>query len=228
MLHHRARLGLNLINPAALPWPPPGPFSCLEIVMTEHNAPTTDSPAEASTERLIIYGIDEGGRAHASQFPAEVSALVERAAAAMAMRTVRVDAAAHAVLLKRLPQGKLFGSGKAFVPFVKAATHQQLVKLAQDLGQYQDALPPRPLLPAKKDKSEAPPHMPRSWAEITVGSLVLASEGSSKTDGWFEALVVEQKSDDLFSMRWRDWPKEDSFIRRREHVALLPLVGGEE
>lgn len=186
--------------------------------MTEH----TTRDDTGSDDRIIIFGIDEANRSHASQFATDDAELIERAAAAMAMRTLRIALNEHEALLKALPQGRLFGSGKAFVPFVKEATYEQIVALAKQLGQYVAELPPRPLLPATKDKAKVVVHHPAHWSDIQVGSLVLASEGNSDTDGWFEAKVVAVTADDLFSLEWRDWPDEDGFVRHRQHLALLP------
>jgi hypothetical protein len=38
--------------------------------------------------------------------------------------------------------------------------------------------------------------------------------------GWWEAIVVAHK-DDMFSLRFRDYPKIPKFIRHRSAVALM-------
>lgn len=195
--------------------------------MSEHTTQVREASAEHAAQ-LIIYGLDEAGRSHASRFATADAELVERAAAAMAMRVVKLDMSSHGEVITRVPQGKLFGSGKAFVPFIKAPLHAELVALAKRLGQYREELPPRPLLPATKPKEKPSYHSPASWTDIQVGSLVLASEGLSKSDGWFEAAVVERKADNLFLVRWRDWPDEPTFARQRDHLALLPATSPQE
>lgn len=208
--------------------PAPGLFSYLEIEMSEHTTPIIANEPKAESDRLVIYGLDEAGRAHASQFAIDERDLVERAAAAMAMRVVSFQAGGHEALLQKVPKGKLFGSGKAFVPFTKQQVHDDLCDLARKLGQYREEVPPRPLLPATKPKEKPSYHSPVSWTDIKVGSLVLASEGLSKSDGWFEAAVVERKADNLFMVRWRDWPDEPTFARQRDHLALLPATSPQE
>ena len=66
----------------------------------------------------------------------------------------------------------------------------------------------------------SPKAHPRTWDEIGVGSLVLATIGVE--DGWWEA-VVERVEGELLTLRWRDWPKEPRFVRRRKQLALLPV-----
>ena len=63
-----------------------------------------------------------------------------------------------------------------------------------------------------------PPSLPRNWADIKVGSLVLAHE--SPEDGWWEAIVTSI-NDASITMRWRDEPREPSVTRRRDQIALL-------
>jgi hypothetical protein len=69
------------------------------------------------------------------------------------------------------------------------------------------------------DETGAEPcHSPRSWDNLRTGSLVLVSEDEQS---WWAAVVVETKPDDLFVVRWRDWPQEPVLVRRREHLGLL-------
>ena len=41
-------------------------------------------------------------------------------------------------------------------------------------------------------------------------------------EGWFEAVVTEAKGDDLFLVKWRDWPDNAPFLRKRHQLAILP------
>ena len=66
--------------------------------------------------------------------------------------------------------------------------------------------------------SKAPAPLPKSWAEIQVGSLVLAHEGLK--EGWWEAVVTEMRGD-VLTLRWRDYPDLAAIARNRKEVALL-------
>ena len=51
---------------------------------------------------------------------------------------------------------------------------------------------------------------------------MLASMGES--EGWYEAIVAEDRGEALFVLRWRDWSDHDAFVRRADGLALLPAV----
>jgi hypothetical protein len=60
--------------------------------------------------------------------------------------------------------------------------------------------------------------LPRTWETISVGHMVLAHE--SPLDGWWET-VVEHRDGDILTLRFRDYPKQPTFIR---HVLTVALV----
>ena len=62
--------------------------------------------------------------------------------------------------------------------------------------------------------------VPRDRDEIGLGSLVLAHEGPE--DGWWEAEVIGMNGR-VFSMRWRDFPEQGTFLRQPDELALIPL-----
>lgn len=186
---------------------------------TNPNAPSEPPLA------VVVLGHDEAGRPHASTFTPEEAALATRAASLMAFKVLPVTEAV-APLAAKLPKGRLFSSGKGFVPFVKAETFEALAKC----GGLVTPTPPDPSeLPSPKPKrgkkaaAEAPlepVRRPATWEDVQVGDLVLASEGVAK--GWWEVEVLEDRGDDQFVVRWWDWPDEAPFPRRRDQLALTP------
>ncbi|WP_227440301.1 hypothetical protein [Methylobacterium sp. W2] len=90
---------------------------------------TTSTPT-AVPPGLILFGRDERHRPHASRFAAGEKAEAERAAGLMGMHVLEISDDTHQSLAAGLPQGRLFGSGKAFVPFVKAEVFDRLVAAA--------------------------------------------------------------------------------------------------
>lgn len=127
-------------------------------------------------------------------------------------------------LAGKLPKGRAFASGKAFVPFVNRTFHAQLAAL----GGEEPAVKSEGAARAARSSSDtpkaesggAPSPVALSWASITVGSVVLASEGPM--EGWYEAVVTAAKPDHLFKLKWRDWPDEPAFVRTRGRLGLLP------
>src|SRR5215210_1782180 len=81
---------------------------------------------------------------------------------------------------------------------------------------------------AKASEPAAPPpaptptvsHRPRTWDEIGIGSLVLATIGVE--DGWWESVVLGVNGE-MFTLKWRDFPGMRTFVRRRSELALLPV-----
>ncbi len=59
-----------------------------------------------------------------------------------------------------------------------------------------------------------------SWATLAAGKLVLAPEDPA-VGGWYEAVVVEQRLEDLVVLRWLRWPDLPPFPR---HVTALGLL----
>ena len=179
---------------------------------------------EPTDVALILFGRDEGGKPHAAWFAAADEALARKAAGLMGMHALQLADDQGRGLAAGLPKGKVFASGRAFVPFVKTAA---FAALAEAAGVPADG-PNPPRQPAATDpaagssgggKASEPHHQPKDWGEIKLGSLVLATEGAE--DGWYESVVVEVKPDDLLVLRWRDWPELPVFPRRREHLGLL-------
>ena len=78
------------------------------------------------------------------------------------------------------------------------------------------------LPPPKREATIGPkcaPILKPSRDEIGVGSLVLATVGVE--DGWWEALVIRLDGD-VLTLKWRDFPREPTVMRRRTELALLP------
>lgn len=191
--------------------------------------------AQAETP-LIVFG-RRSGKPHASRFDPADAALAEKAAGLMGMQVLRVASADEAALASSLPAGRIFASGRGFVPFVKA---EVFAKLEAAPGAFTPARPPDALasapgepkggLPAEAgpegpgelpEAPDGPGKPPTDWASIAMRSLVLAAE-EADAGVWYVATVVAQRGDDLFELQWRDWPDEPVVVRRREHLGLIP------
>ncbi|GJE15619.1 hypothetical protein [Methylobacterium marchantiae] len=193
---------------------------------------TAISPAATIPPSLILFGRDERHRPHASRFAAGEKAEAERAAGLMGMHVLEISDDTHQSLAAGLPQGRLFGSGKAFVPFVKGEVFDRLIAAAG----LPDVAPP---VRAAGKAASAPPgsggaagdasgsggpggrfKAPADWPGIERGCLVLACAGPQ--EGWFEAIIMYTKADDAFELQWRDWPDDGLITRHRSELGLLP------
>ena len=71
--------------------------------------------ANGTAPDLIVLGLDEG-KPRAARFPASQADLVAKAAKAMNLTVCKADGAALAELAKKLPSGRLYATGRGFVP----------------------------------------------------------------------------------------------------------------
>ena len=74
------------------------------------------------------------------------------------------------------------------------------------------------MLPGRGHRGHLLPSCRGNWQEIGVGDLVLARQDPE--DGWYETIVVEV-ANDMFTLRWRDYPRQRRFARHRLQLGLL-------
>ena len=180
-------------------------------------------PAAAASARptlgLVLFGRDAAGKRRAAYFPADTAARAERAAAMMGLQVFRLTDPAQTDRAAALPKGRFFASGRALVPLVKDAALDAVFKPEVEATAAESGDEPHPdtgdLLHVEVGTPVA------SQSEITVGSLVLVGEVYPLC-GWYEATVVTAPGDDLFTLRWRDWPDDPPVVRRRDDLAVLP------
>jgi hypothetical protein len=184
----------------------------------------------------VVFEHDEADKAHTAYFDQGEAALAEKAAVLMGLCVLRVRTDEHCALAVQLPHGRVFASGRAFVPFTKASLFMALQAAAQAAADVNLVNEPVQLVASTDDSFEAKlstaePKLPAGpwngkapcgWADIDVASVVLACEGAR--EGWWECCVLEA-NDDRFTLKWRDWPTLPRFVRRRCQLALLHPAG---
>ncbi|MGI3898901.1 MAG: hypothetical protein ACRYGP_26700 [Janthinobacterium lividum] len=199
--------------------------------------------APLSDWAVVVFGRDQQGKAHASRFEPADAALAETAAGLMGMRALRLETGEQQELGAVLPVGRVFATGRAFVPFVKAAVFE---KLDSDPAAFSPERPPEAEVPpaaprrAKgahsavtatqaatnaQEGASGPAQPPVDNASITVGHRVLAAE-LNDAETWFLAEVTALEGPDLLQLRWASerYCREPRFERHRDHLALLPIV----
>ena len=187
-----------------------------------HNAPA-----------VVVFGLDDKGKPHASAFDVSEAKLAQKAAGLMGMQVLRPKTADQRALAAKLPRGRIFASGRGFVPFVKAGLYEALtatagVSAGVVAANGQSAPTGSPGAPEGTSNGRGGqgggnggPRAPKSPADIGVGSLVLAYD--TTVEAWYEAMVIRVDDDELVTLKWRDYPKTPVFARRRSQLALLPL-----
>lgn len=171
----------------------------------------------------MVLGIGADGKAHASRFEPRDQQFAARAAELMGFHVVTVSPdndELHGVAAA-LPLGKIFATGRAFVPLVSRTAFDKLAPLVD--GGISSAKPAKPQ-PAPDKPAAVPDTEPVSsadalWAKLGVGSAVLATQPEVYGPGWWEAVVVGVEGDDL-TVRWVDDATEEPVRVSRRNVAL--------
>ncbi len=175
---------------------------------TKAKAGTKQSAAAAP---LMVLGYDENHKPRAARFPATDAELVAKAAQLMDLKVYAAATEDLAALAKKLPVGRLYGNGRGFVPNIRQSLYSEIIVTL--VGEPQVAA-------IGKDQDELPvaTGLPRTWDEIAPGHLVIAQEALEY--GWWEAIVIGRNGD-MFTLRFRDYPKLPKFARHRTAIALM-------
>jgi hypothetical protein len=167
------------------------------------------TPPKPPAKVYILFGADEYAKPRAarfSAFSAEDTALLAKAAASLHVRLVEVTNPDLAEVAPKLPAGRLHAGGGGLVPYIKGPLYLDLI--AANLPDVDPPVSPDP----------TPKEIPGSWDEIGPGHVVIAKETSEC--GWWDAVVVE-RTGDLVTVRYRDYPDCPSMVRHRSAVALI-------
>jgi hypothetical protein len=165
---------------------------------------------------LIVLGPDDEGKPRAARFPAGQANLVAKAAKAMNLTVCKSDGAALAELAKKLHAGRLYATGRAFVPPVSRNLYGKIVEQLKLAGQPVPEMPDQ--MDTDRSAAEQPaPGLPATWDDIAVCHLVIAHEGVK--DGWWEAIVLARDGD-MLTLKWRDY-QQPNVVRHAGAVALL-------
>jgi hypothetical protein len=142
---------------------------------------------------------------------------VTKAAKAMNLTVCKAESPDVAELAKKLPTGRLYSTGRGFVPVVGQSLYGKLVEQLKLAGQ---PVPGETEQPNGKESAaaQAAPGLPTSWDDIAVGHLVIAHE--SAIAGWWEAIVLARDGD-MLTLKWRDYPDQANVVRHASTVALL-------
>ena len=122
---------------------------------------------------LIVLGYDENHKPRAARFPATDVELVAKAAQLMDLKVYRAATDDLAALAKKLPEGRLYGNGRGFVPNIRESLYSDIiVTLAVEpqaaVSKDQDELPVAIGLP--RDRAWPSRHRPGSPRLRVVGS----------------------------------------------------------
>ncbi|WP_036053564.1 hypothetical protein [Bradyrhizobium sp. URHD0069] len=180
----------------------------------------------ASVIPAFVFGLDENGKPRGAKFLQGLKDNIAAAAIDMKFNLVHDHSAEFTALGMKLPIGRIYGSGRSFIPPIRRDLYEKL-KAAQSrpAERIEGGVP----INIKSDKIgetvsdvelgiAIANNLPRDWQAIEPGNLIIAQ--SSHIEGWWEAIVVE-RAVDILTLRWRDYPDEGTVQRHVGTVALI-------
>jgi hypothetical protein len=166
---------------------------------------------EVKVDQLFVLGRNENGKPRGARFP-EVKDDIVTAALRLNCTVVHPASASFAAVAMKLPKGRIYASGQAFIPNIRSGLFDDLTTI---LSNSDDTSSAHTL--GKVEVSPDTP-LPKNWDEVDIGSMVLIHENPE--DGWWEAIVLERR-DDVLRLQLRDYPKLPIYERHISAVALV-------
>jgi len=188
----------------------------------------------ATVDQLFVLGLDENGKPRGARF-AELKDNIASAAVDMNCRVLINQPEAVSDIAMKLPVGRIYASGKAFIPNIRRDLYDKISEAARIAAEKSDAqidvgaTEQSAVVKSLIDQADSAPAearcvspvtsgLPRSWETIGVGHMVVFHE--SPDDGWWEGIVINREGD-LLTLRLRDFPKQGTFVRHINTVALV-------
>lgn len=188
-----------------------------------------DKRATSAPDKFFVFGIDNKGKPRGARF-AEFNERALNFVLDLMLTSVYPASAAFAEAGMKLPPGRIYSSGKAFVPNVRRDLVEKLEAVLATQGdesqKYKLAHPPgqTPEHGGQPDEAKVQTMspitfgLPQTWDSVQPGHVVLIHE--SPTDGWWEATVLERE-EEILTLRFRDYPRQPKFQRHISQVALI-------
>jgi hypothetical protein len=189
-------------------------------------------PSDTSNAQLFVYGLDEAGKPKGARFPATEADKVLPVATAMKLQSCQACSEEIAALGMKLPVGRIYARGRAFIPNIKRDLYDKLlVALAsgKEGHDHPHTQGTAPTSTAPGDGLDAPAEtgailpplasgLPQNWESIAAGNMLLVDAGPG--EGWWEAIVISRDGE-ILTLRYRDYPKVPKVERHISTVALI-------
>jgi hypothetical protein len=191
----------------------------------------TDQLSNGANSQLFVYGLDEAGKPKGARFPATETEKVSPVVAAMKLQFFQTGSEEVTSLGMKLPVGRIYARGKAFIPNIKRDHYDKLLAAlgpSKEGHRKTDGTAPASALedglagaPAHTGAAILPPlasGLPQNWESIAAGNMILADAGPG--EGWWECLVLARDGE-IVTLRYRDYPKVPKFERHISTIALI-------
>ncbi len=159
---------------------------------------------------LYVFGTPDGGKPRGARFLTSQFGQIQDAVNELKLAVCSDTSPRLTELGQKLPQGRVYARGKAFIPFIK----KELLDQLRDAQYGPMTAPAGEEIPKEQVRL---PDGPMSWDEVAVGHIVIGQD--SYLDGWWEAEVVEREAD-IVTLKWCDYPEEGLAKR---HIAAVAL-----
>lgn len=178
--------------------------------MTKPTTKRNDRPARKHWDELFVISRDNAGGATGARFSQFDDAVVS-AALARNYSVVYPASDKFKKAAKQLPLGS-FENGEITIPKIDRNIFDRVTSILADTEDTSAIYSLGPI-----EILNDTPH-PKTWDEVAVGSVVLIHENSE--DGWYEAVVLERKTD-ILRLQLRDYPKLPTYERHINAVGLM-------
>ncbi|MCV6574363.1 MAG: hypothetical protein OIF58_01370 [Cohaesibacter sp.] len=188
------------------------------------------SYVDSDVPALVVFDRNGTEPPRGSWFDADSVVDAKAGAAAMGAQIVAVKGDEVMALANRVPKGRVFSSGKLFMPRIQKEVYEQL----QGHLPEEDSKPQLELIASDEGKSEdggasegnasglsLKGTLPSEWSKIGVGSLVLTRDIEEDDEAFYLAVVVGKAGSTSFRLKWRDYPDMDSITRDVCQLAML-------
>jgi hypothetical protein len=177
--------------------------------MTKH----VNHTAATKKPSVIVFGLDADEKPRAGVFTGKQIEGVRQAAGQLRLRIVDGASADGQTLATRVAAGRIQDDGQPVLPYVARDLYDQIVTIA-DAAEIMN-------IPATTEAggSKTAPGLPATWDDVAIGHLVIAQDDYAE-DGWWEATVLN-RTNDILTLRWRDFPRYKPFTRHVGAIALL-------
>jgi hypothetical protein len=193
----------------------------------------SDKLAGAPNAQLLVYGLDEAGKPKGARFAASDSEKVLSITKAMNLQSCPDGSDPIAAVGVKLPVGRIYARGKAFIPNIKRDLYDKLLAAIGSSAEPHDRALVEGTAAASASPSSAAAHvpaeagailsplasgLPQNWESIAAGNMILADAGPG--EGYWHAIVIS-RDDAILTLRYRDYPKVPKFERHLSTVALI-------
>jgi hypothetical protein len=178
-----------------------------------------DKKVTNAADKFFVFGIDSTGKSRGARFP-EFNERASKFALDIGLIGVHPASPEFTERAMKLPAGRLYASGKGFIPNIRRETVKELNAILSSAGDTSQQHRLSPATEGAENTTGVASGLPKDWSSIEVGQVVLAEE-DGVNEGYWACFVVKREGD-ILTLRLRDFPKQrQKYVRHVAQVALI-------